>query len=885
MKRIGLHALYVRTHLTIGLALNIAMSALVFFLANGRLSLKHIMLLQFLWTIVLLFVNAGIIKWCILPYIQRAIAIARTVGTGETLSENAPKTRLIILELEDLEQILRTNSRFIRRLIDAGNSFLRKGKRETLQPRSEHDELTEVIQQFEQVFLAIERHVGKLIQGSLFLETPEVLQQTSLGDFFEAMTIEFRTAIAQIGDEVRNIAKASARIGAMSQQSLWNATLETEAIEHIAASSEQVAQNLRQTMENIETQGQSLDNTFEDIERMNASILNIHQDIEYLSTLSNVTDQSITGLHAFMEEIDDHAHDVSSLAESVSKEAGKGVEAVQSVIEGIQTINTTVNDAAATIKHLGKESDRIGDVLEVINDIAEQTNLLALNASIIAAQAGGHGKGFAVVAGQVRELAERTRNSTKEIGNIIRSLQNEVMRGTMAMANCLDAVREGVELGQQADALLHVIAQRIQDARGMAANLAKATVSQRQNSLQAKEAMDQVHRKLEHLSDSVSAQTKNSSHLGQIAAILRNITQQLESSASSQLHEIETIVHAIDHMQNLLHRNAKMIGQLAASSTELETLKAHLAENMGQFLVTDPVLPNDFDRAKSTVALLSPNTEDFFEQIYAGCRERILAAGFQALTLNAHDNPVLQAEQMTWILQQPWLKGLLLAPVDEHTGQRLLMKSHAANMPLIVVDCPVEQPFLSVLSDNYRGGEQAADLLKPLLPKQATVMVCGFRNVSSIFRRLEGFLAKASAYQWDVIEMFASSFDIQQAKEALVDGLTLASKVDGIFLTYENASLAYLELLREQRFKVRPPQVVAYDLTPEIADAITAGYIAGTIYQNPADLGWTAFQELSPYIGKGLSMPTEPKTAYVRVQTITQKNLADVGIENKKSSN
>ncbi len=875
MKRVSLHTLYIRTHLTVGLALNLIVSVIVLSLINGEFGVKHVVVLEFFWTLILLLLNAGIVKWHLRPAIHRALAIARTVGTDETPTETSG-AGVIIYELDDLEQVLRTNARYIRRLIDAGNNFLRKGKREKIEPRSEHDELTEVLQHFEHVFLAIERHIGKLIQGWLFLEMPEVLQTTSLGDFFQTMTTEFRATISQIGDEVRNIAKASARIGAMSQQSIWNATLENKAIEHIAASSQEVSENLREAMQKIDEQGHSLNTTFVDIEQMNSSIRNIHQDIELLSTLSNVTGQSINGIHAFMEEIDDHAHDLATLAEDVSKEAGRGVTAVRSVMDGIRTIDAAVNEAADTIKRLGKESDHIGDVLKVINDIAEQTNLLALNASIIAAQAGAHGKGFAVVAGEIRDLAERTRNSTKEIVQIIRSLQNEVMRGSMAIRNCLGAVDEGAQLGKQADTLLSTIAQRIQEAREMAVTLAEATVSQRQNSLQVKEATDQVHQKLEHLSGNVGAQTVNSAHLGKIAAILKDVTEHLEVSASSQLREIETIVHAINDMRELLHRNARMTQQLAASSSELETLKAHLAENMGQFLVTVPELPGDFDDTLPTVVLLYPNTEDFFEQMYVGSRERIRSAGFQALALNAQDNPVLQAEQMTWMLQQPWLKGILLAPVDEHTGQRLMLKSQAANIPLVVVDCPVEHPFISVLSDNYRGGEQAADLLKPLLPKHATVMVCGFRNISSIFRRLEGFLAKATTYQWEVIETFASSFEIQHAKESLIDGFSLASKVDGIFLTYENASLAYLELLHEQQLQPKPPQAVAYDLTPEISDAVAAGRIAGTIYQNPSELGGVAFQELHPYLGQAQPKLASAKTVYVRVQTITRQDMSAV---------
>jgi hypothetical protein len=77
----------------------------------------------------------------------------------------------------------------------------------------------------------------------------------------------------------------------------------------------------------------------------------------------------------------------------------------------------------SVISNLGSRIEAIGDILDVIDDVAEQTNLLALNAAIIAAQAGEHGKGFAVVADEIKDLAERAGASTKEIAELIKTIQ------------------------------------------------------------------------------------------------------------------------------------------------------------------------------------------------------------------------------------------------------------------------------------------------------------------------------------------------------------------------------------------------------------------------------------------------------------------------------
>ena len=134
--------------------------------------------------------------------------------------------------------------------------------------------------------------------------------------------------------------------------------------------------------------------------------------------------------------------EMASKADAISKDGEAVVSDMAVIMQSIDSVITNTTDA---VRSLGTNSNQIGDIIATIRDIADQTNLLALNAAIEAARAGEQGRGFAVVADEVRSLAERTTSATREIHEIIETLQSDVKNVVAAMEQSSGNVRAGGE--------------------------------------------------------------------------------------------------------------------------------------------------------------------------------------------------------------------------------------------------------------------------------------------------------------------------------------------------------------------------------------------------------------------------------------------------------
>jgi len=193
----------------------------------------------------------------------------------------------------------------------------------------------------------------------------------------------------------------------------------------------------------------------------------LHSGAERIASgVENVAAQA-TGVATAGEEMSATSGDIaqncqmaSEGAQRAAESARNGAVVVDATVAIMSRIAENVQQTARTVENLGARSDQIGAIIGTIEDIADQTNLLALNAAIEAARAGEQGRGFAVVADEVRALAERTTRATREIGEMIKTIQVETKGAVAAMEQGVLQVETGtIEAAKSGEALREILEQ------------------------------------------------------------------------------------------------------------------------------------------------------------------------------------------------------------------------------------------------------------------------------------------------------------------------------------------------------------------------------------------------------------------------------------------
>jgi methyl-accepting chemotaxis protein len=351
-----------------------------------------------------------------------------------------------------------------------------------------------------------------------------------------------------------------------------------QSAEESSSSIMQMAATNDEVAENVQNMAGSVEETTSAIEEMTFSIKEVAKNIAELSSSTEQTSSSISQMDSSISQVEANANETAKLSERVSEDAQTGVEALRKTLEGIDRIKESSRTAAVAIESLGRRISEIGNILNVIDDVAEQTNLLALNAAIIAAQAGEHGKGFAVVADEIKDLAERTGASTKEISELIRGVQDESRNAVTVMNQGVRNVEEGVLLGREAESALRKISESALKATQMVKAIARATVEQARGSRQVTTAIHRISETVQMINKASNEQARGGEQINASAERMKTITSHVQKSSQEQAHGSKQITRSIESINEMVtHLNRAQKEQTKGSEQVLkavETIKA-----------------------------------------------------------------------------------------------------------------------------------------------------------------------------------------------------------------------------------------------------------------------------------------------------------------------
>ena len=365
--------------------------------------------------------------------------------------------------------------------------------------------------------------------GNLSVEVKPRSSSDTLGNAFAKMTDGLRGLVRNVRDAASQVASASSQVAGASDESAKISLQTSSAIDEVTSTMHEMSVNVQNMVKSTQVQASSVSETSASIDQMVASIQRVADTAKVLLDISNRS----------------------------REEVHSGISTMEKATEGLNKINNTIGASGQIIGALGQRADDIGKIIEVIDDLAEQTNLLALNAAIEAARAGEHGLGFAVVADEVRKLAEKSAQSTKEISELIQSIQKEARKAVENMDQSTSIVNEGLSLGEDLNTALRKISNVVTEVYKFAQEIGAAT----------------------------NEQSHGSTQIARATTRLNEITHEINSAVEEQASGAHAVVKAMERMRELVQQTTSGSTELAASAEQMSKMSRDLLDSMNTFSV------------------------------------------------------------------------------------------------------------------------------------------------------------------------------------------------------------------------------------------------------------------------------------------------------------
>jgi len=396
------------------------------------------------------------------------------------------------------------------------------------------DEIGELARTFAKMVTYLKEMAGvseSIAGGDLTVEVKPRSPHDTLGNAFVRMVEGLGRLVRSVRDASAQVASASGQVANASDDSAKIGLQTSSAIDEVTSTMHEMSVNVQNMVKSTQVQASSVSETSASIDQMVASIQRVADTAKVLLDISNRS----------------------------REEVHSGISTMEKATDGLNRINATITSSGEIIGALGQRADDIGKIIEVIDDLAEQTNLLALNAAIEAARAGEHGLGFAVVADEVRKLAEKSAQSTKEISELIQSIQKEARKAVENMDRSTGIVNEGLDLGGELNAALRKISNVVTEVYKFAQEIGAAT----------------------------NEQSHGSSQIARATTRLNEITHEINSAVEEQASGAQAVVKAMERMRELVQQSTSGSTELAASAEQMSKMSRGLLDFMDRFTLDE----------------------------------------------------------------------------------------------------------------------------------------------------------------------------------------------------------------------------------------------------------------------------------------------------------
>jgi methyl-accepting chemotaxis protein len=358
------------------------------------------------------------------------------------------------------------------------------------------------------------------------------------------------------GTLAANVDESSSTINEMAasiEQVGKSADMMASSVEKASSAVEQMLFSVDQTARNSGAMTEAVSETSMTVENQLSSIEKIGRNTESLKRMVIETSGTIEEMIRTVKEVAGRIGGADKLSKDAFDEAEEGGKAIYRSMESLQNIGKTTETTVGIIRNLGKRSEEIGSIVEVIDEIADQTNLLALNAAIEAARAGEAGRGFAVVAEEIRKLAERSIEATKEIAGVIKQVQADTEVAIRATEETYREGKDGITLAENSRDAFTGIVTSMKESSQVIGGVARSAAELNSAMGQVMKYVLDMNASTEEVAGAVKEQVSGADSIRGLLQKMNKLVAEVNIAAKEQSAGGRQIRGAVEHVKNIVH--------------------------------------------------------------------------------------------------------------------------------------------------------------------------------------------------------------------------------------------------------------------------------------------------------------------------------------------